>query len=74
MAPIFCADSCPVLPTNPVTTTDGLMQNACAINQRHRDAVDFGLYPDILAVAQPCFHGLGFMQFIQAGMGDGVRD
>lgn len=41
----------PVLTTHPIPAADCLLQNALAINQRHRDAINFGLYPDILALA-----------------------
>lgn len=46
------------------------MQCALAIHQGHGHTVDLGLYPDILARAQPGRDGLLIQAFFQAGMDD----
>ena len=62
----------PVLATYAVAATDGLYQQAIAIHQGDRHAVDFGLNPDIGAAAQPMLDGAGVAQFFQASVHDGV--
>ncbi|MNI53400.1 hypothetical protein D3C73_1082270 [compost metagenome] len=58
----------PVLALHTVAATDRLRQQALAVHQRHRHAVDLGLRPDIRAITQPVFDGATVTQFFQAGM------
>ena len=59
---------------DPVATTDRLPQDATAIDQRHGNAIHFGLYPDILSIPQPGFNGRCLVNLVQASVGDRMRD
>ena len=61
-------------PLTPVAATDRLSQQAFAVNQRHRHAVDLGLDPDIASIIEPGVDGATVMEFVQAGVGDGVSN
>ena len=57
----------PVLAEAPVTTADGLLQHAVAVDQRDCDTVDLGLNPQVVAAGDPFAH-CGLVQFAQAGL------
>lgn len=57
----------PVLPEASVTTADGLLQHAVAVDQRDCDTIDLGLNPQVVAVGDPFAH-CGLVQFAQAGL------
>ncbi|MCY1244599.1 hypothetical protein D9M72_576860 [compost metagenome] len=62
----------PVLAALAVAAADCLGQQAAAVNQGHRHAIDFRLDPDVDPVTQPFFDGGPIMQFAQSGVGDGM--
>ncbi|MGX1171777.1 hypothetical protein AB7M32_000502 [Pseudomonas sp. R151218B TE3479] len=62
----------PVMPQDTIAAADRLMQAPLAVNQGDRHAIDFRLRPDVLSSKQPGLHGVGVLQFFQAGMDDGV--
>ncbi|MNP09923.1 hypothetical protein D3C76_1020510 [compost metagenome] len=58
----------PVLTMHTIAATDRLGQQAIAVNQGHRHAVDLGLGPDLSSTQQPMLDGTRIWQFFQAGM------
>ncbi len=63
----------PVVSLDTIATADCLMQAPLAVNQGYRHAVDFRLGPDVLSTVQPSPYGVGILEFLQAGMDNGVR-
>ncbi|MNZ49902.1 hypothetical protein D3C78_676810 [compost metagenome] len=62
----------PVLAALAVAAADGLGQQAIAVNQGHRHAIDLRLDPDVHPATQPVFRGGPIVQFAQASVDDGV--
>src|SRR3546814_11284023 len=61
----------PVMSVDAITPADCLMQAPLAVDQGYRHTVNFRLYPDVLSTVQPGPHGVGILQFSQAGMVNG---
>ena len=67
----FCR---PVFTRQTVAAANRPYKPTAAINQRHRDTVDFRLYPQVGFIAHPAANARGIRQFAHAGMRNRMLD